>query len=412
MYHKPTSTRLLYVLFASQSLLSAAQIAMFTLIAIMAVELSGTESTAGLPSSAQTFTQALTALPIAMVMGRFGRRFGLTIAYTLGVLGGVVGLIAVLQGMFPLLLLSAMLMGMSRAGGDQSRFAAGEIFPRDMRARMIGRVIFAGTIGAIAGPALVAPVGRLMESIGLPADSGPWVAGAVLCAVAALITLLLLRPEPMHIARAISDEEENAESDFPRRPARRLSHLLLLPSVQLAMLAMLISQTVMVVLMVMTPLHMDHQHHSREAISMVIAAHTLGMFGLSAVTGYLIDRFGRIPMLILGALTLIVSAVMAPAAQGEFMLALALFLLGLGWNFGYVAGSSLLADALQGAERARVQGINDSLVAFSAGIMSLSAGPLFATGGYRAVSTVGIALTLVLILVTYLMRPRLEAATA
>jgi MFS family permease len=171
--------------------------------------------------------------------------------------------------------------------------------------------------------------------------------------------------------------------------------------VQLAILAMLVSQTVMVVLMVMTPLHMDHHHHSRDAISMVIAAHTLGMFGLSAMTGYLIDRFGRIPMLVLGGLTLIAAALLAPVSNSEFMLAAALFLLGLGWNFGYVAGSSLLADSLQGAERTRVQGLNDSLVFFVAGFGSLSSGPLYAAGGYFAVSMGGLVLTLLLLVLIY-----------
>ena len=106
----------------------------------------------------------------------------------------------------------------------------------------------------------------------------------------------------------------------------------MLPTVQLAILAMLVSQTVMVVLMVMTPLHMDHQHHSRDSISMVIAMHTLGMFGLSALTGYLIDRFGRITMLLVGAIILIASALLAPASTNQYILALALFLLGLGWG--------------------------------------------------------------------------------
>lgn len=411
MYQPSTSNRLLYTLFIAQSLFSAGQIAIFTLIAIVATQLSGTESAAGLPSSTQTFTQAFAAFPIAVVMGRFGRRVGLTMGYALGAVGAVVGIIAILQGVFPLLLLSAAFLGMSRASADQSRFAAGELFPKDMRARMIGRVIFAGTIGAVAGPALVDPAGRVAASLGLPADSGPWLIAFGLYGLASLLILLVLRPDPMRIGRAIADEEEQVEAvDSPRQPVRPLRTLLMLPTVQLAILSILVSQTVMVVLMVLTPLHMEHHNHTRGAISMVISAHTLGMFGLSAVTGYLIDRIGRIPMLVAAGVTLILAALLAPVAQGEFMLAVALFLLGLGWNFGYVAGSSLLADALQGAERARVQGVNDSLVAFAAGIGSLSSGPLFAAGGYGAVSAIGIVLTLVLMVMVYwLTRPRLEA---
>jgi MFS family permease len=184
----------------------------------------------------------------------------------------------------------------------------------------------------------------------------------------------------------------------------------MLPKVMLAIIAVLVCQTVMVVLMVMTPLHMDHHHHGRENIALVISMHTLGMYGVSAVTGYLVDRFGRVTMLIAGALVLIASALLAPLSTDQYILSVALFLLGLGWNFGYVAGSSLLADTLQGEERARVQGVNDSLVFLAAGFGSLGAGTLFAAGGYSAVSTAGLVLTLALIgLIVWLNRPQLEA---
>lgn len=413
MYSRATSNRLLYTLFVSQSLLSASQIAIFTLITIVAARLAGTESVAGLPSSTLTFAQAFFAFPIAVIMGRFGRRLGLSLGYGSAMLGGVVGIIAVVQGSFPLLLLSAALVGVGRASGEQSRFAAGEMFPEAERGRMIGRLVFAGTIGAVAGPVLVAPSGRLMELLGLSPDVGPWAAMLIMCGLATLITFFLLRPDPTSMALALADDAEKRSAKVVESPARPLSVLLRLPKVQLAILAVLISQTVMVVLMVMTPLHMDHHNHGRDAISLVISAHTLGMFGFSPVTGYLIDRFGRIPMLIVGALTLIAASLLAPIAITEFSLAAALFLLGLGWNFGYVSGSSLLADALQGAERARVQGINDALVAFAAGLGSLAAGGLFASGGFDAVSTAGLTLVLALVgLIIWFNRPQLNAEAA
>ncbi len=411
-YTSATSKRLLYTLFITQSLFSASQIAIFTLMAIVATRLSGTESLSGMPSSTMTFSQAFAALPMALVMGRFGRRLGLVFGYTLAALGGLAGIFAITQEAFPLLLLSAALFGIGRASGEQSRFAAGEMFPEAERARMIGRIVFAGTIGAVAGPALVGPSGRLLAARGVSPDLGPWAAAFVMCTIAALVTLFLLRPDPSLLAQAEDQKQADARPDEPVRPARSLRALLALPGVQLAMLSMLISQTVMVVLMVMTPLHMDHLNHSRDSISLVISAHTLGMFGLSALTGYLIDRFGRISMLVAGGLTLITAALIAPVSNSEYVLALALFLLGLGWNFGYVAGSSLLADSLQGKERTRVQGINDSLVFFVAGIGSLSAGPLFAGGGYVAVSTAGIVLTCIMIALTYwLARPALKVKT-
>src|SRR4051812_47558414 len=167
MYNKATSTRLLYTLFLTQSLFSAAQIAVTTLLTIVAVRLSGMESVAGIPSSTLTFTQALTAVPVALIMGRFGRRLGLILGYVAGTFGGVVGVLAVVNGNFPLLLVSAALIGLNRASSEQSRYVAGEMFPEAERARMIGRFVFAGAIGAIVGPVLVSPSGHLMESFGL-----------------------------------------------------------------------------------------------------------------------------------------------------------------------------------------------------------------------------------------------------
>jgi MFS family permease len=412
MYNRSTSNRLLYVLFFSQSLFSAATIAIATLMIIVAARISGDENVAGLPSATQTFSQALFAFPVAVVMGRFGRRLGLMLGYGAAILSALIGIFAITNGVFLVLILSAGLMGMARASVEQSRFAAGEIFPESERARMIGRLVFAGTIGAVVGPALVVPSGKLMETIGLHPDAGPWVATVLLCLIAAALTFFLLRPDPMTVASALAVEtgEARKKAGHAEEFVRPLSALLRLPKVQLGIIAALVSQTVMVVLMAMTPLHMDHTHHGRDDISLVIAAHTLGMFGLSPLTGYLIDRFGRIPMLMVGAITLIVAALLAPVSSEVPILALALFLLGLGWNFGYVAGSSLLADALRGEERARVQGINDALIFLAAGFGSLGAGVLFANGGYGTVSLAGLVLVVALIAVMWwLTRPQLTA---
>ena len=419
MYNKATSTRLLYTLFIAQSLFSAAQIAIATLTSIVAVRLSGTESVAGLPSSTLTFTQALTAVPVALIMGRFGRRVGLMLGYAAATLGGVVGVLAIFHGIFPLLLVSAALIGLGRASSEQSRYVAGEMFPEAERARMIGRLVFAGTIGAIVGPVLVSPSGRLMPSLDLHPDAGPWVAMILLCGLATMIIAFFLRPDPTVQARALAAQNSESVKATDAQPVRPLMKLLRLPKVQLAILAVLISQTVMVVLMTMTPLHMDHMANmgnmagmgametNRDAISLVIAMHTLGMFGLSPLTGYLIDRFGRIRMLLLGTLILSASALLAPLSTETLVLVVALFLLGLGWNFGYVSGASLLADALRGRELARVQGVNDALVFFAAGLGSLSAGPLFASGGYQAVSSLGLILVLFLMtMIWWLNRPQ------
>lgn len=258
---------------------------------------------------------------------------------------------------------------------------------------MIGRIVFAGTIGAVVGPLLVAPGTWVAQALGLDPNVGPWIIGLVFYSMATLVIFLLLRPEPMTIARQISDEEKR-KNDSPDEIVRPIAQLLRIPAVQLAIFATLISQTVMVSLMVITPLHMSHHNHGEGAISFVISAHTLGMFGLSSVTGRMIDRYGRVPMMVLGAAILIASVIISPLSTTMPVLVVGLFLLGLGWNLGFLAGSSLLSDALRGEERTKMQGVNDMFVAFAAALGSFSSGPLFEAGGYIAVAGLGFTLTL------------------
>ena len=418
-YPLRVSHRLLITIFVSQSLFSAAQISIITLHSIAAGILGGSDAAAGMPTTVVTFSQSMMAYGMGILMGRYGRRMGLLTAYGFGLLGAVLGLVAVLNGWFALLLISSAGMGIARSGSQMSRFVVGEIFPVDRRAQMIGRVVFAGTIGAVFGPALVEPSSRLarilrLEIITEPAlaqaqlaqvvmphasamselTTGPWVVASLLLCISVLITWLLLRPEPALIAQQYS---EAASESAKTAGGGRLRDLLRLPNVQLAILSMVICQTVMSTLMTITPWHMHLSDHGNAQVSLVIAVHVFGMFGLSPLTGWLIDRYGRVSMMVIAALILIASTIIAPlSTQMPYLLA-GLFLLGLGWNFGYVAGSSMLADALSGANRTRVAGFNDTLVAFCAGLGTLSSGFLFGLGGFLFVSVGGGAMALALL---------------
>lgn len=435
MYDSRVSKRLLTTLFITQSLFSASQISIITLHSIAAGVLAGTTTAAGMPTTVVTFTQSFMAYFFGIYMGRYGRRMGLTTAYTFGMLSAIIGVIAIYFGLFPLLLVSSAGMGMARAGADMSRFVAGELFPEQLRARMIGRIVFAGTIGAILGPALVGPSGQLAGLLGVNPNpsillantqftqslmpiadfsrgltTGPWLIATIMYGLAAIITIIFLRPDPSLIAKQFNGKKDKVSDSATGRPLR---DLLKLPNVQLAIIAMLISQTVMSTLMTITPWHMHQANHANTAVSLVISAHTLGMFGLSALTGYLIDRYGRIQMMIIGALTLIAAVIISPLSTQLPYLVVGLFLLGLGWNFGYIAGSSMLADALRNKERSRVQGFNDMLIAFSAGLGTLSSGFLFELGGYLLVSVGGGLLTLILmILIRQLSSKQVKLKTA
>ncbi len=389
-----TRQRLTGALFISQSLFSAAMIAAFTLSPILAAELGGSDSAAGVPNTLTLLGRAAAAYPIGWLFDRVGRRLGLSIGFALALAGAVLTVWSVMNGSFIGFCAGAALMGMGRGGSDQARYVAAEVQTADRRAKVIGLMVFAGTVGAVGGPALVGPSSRLAEAWDFLADTGPYWAAAGLYAIGLLTIFFFLRPDPKQVSRQIEAENPIKEPDVPARPMTKIFSQ---PAVLLAVAAMTIGQLVMALIMVITPLHMNHNNHTTESVSLVIMAHTLGMFGLSSVTGWLIDRYGRIPLIVAGAAILIISGILAPLSVAVPNLAIALFLLGLGWNFCFIAGSSLLADALAARERARAQGASEVLVSLATGVGSLGTGALFDQGGMTAVAAVGIALSLMLV---------------
>ena len=396
--------RIVSSLFVSQSFFSASAIAAFTLSPIISSALSGSDNWVGLPNTVVLLGRAGFALPLGYLMDRIGRRLALSGGYSMAVIGSAISVWAIVANSFPIFLLGALFLGMSRAAGDQSRYVGAEVFRLSRRAKVIGIIVSAGTIGAILGPLLVPASTTWMANLGFPEQAGPFIISGVLMIFATGAVFLFLRPDPKELGQAIAELEaaDNPQSvENIAKEARPLSQIFSAPMVQLAVLSMVIGFFVMAFLMVITPLHMDHNNHSTTAISSVIMAHTLGMFGLSWLTGGLIDRFGRVPMIVVGTAVLAISCILAPISLQVPILGLALFLLGLGWNFTYVAGSSLLSDALAAHERARAQGASEGIVAVGAGLSSLSVGLFFAQGGFLLVSMTAMIFTLLLALATY-----------
>ena len=387
-----TERRITGTLFTSQSLFAAAMIASFTLMPIISVELSGSESAAGVPNTINLLARAAFALPLGWLMDQIGRRLGLSIGFALAVIGFAVAVFSLIGGSFFLFCLGFGLVGAGRGAIDQGRYVAAEMQPHERRAKAIGFIVFAGTIGAIGGPLLVAPSSNLAQTFGLPPETGPYLIGVLACFIALLLVFFLIKPDPLELGKRFVEAptKEEAETERPLR------QIFAQPLAQLAVAAMVISQLVMTLIMVITPLHMSYLHHSTAAISGVIMAHTLGMFGLSSATGWLIDKYGRISIIVAGAIILIMASVLTPLSESLLMLALALFLLGLGWNFCFIAGSSLLSDTLHSTERGRAQGASDTLISLSSGVGSLATGAVFAIGGIIAVSGAGLAFTLAL----------------
>jgi MFS family permease len=403
--------RLIGVIFIVSSLVAAAQVAYFTLMPIIAADLSGSESAAGIPSTMGLLFRAAAAYPLGWLMGRFGRRLGLAFGLFVGVVGTAISAWAIGAGAFWLFSLGAGLAGVARGAADLSRYAAAEVALPDRRAKVIGWIVFAGTIGAVAGPLMVTPAVNLASGRGLAPDSGPFWAAAIVLAISTALTFVFLRPDPLAISRRDEAALRAANGGAADAPARPLAQLLKMWHVRLGMAAMTIGQLVMVMIMVITPLHMDHTGHGTGSISLVILAHQLGMFGLSGLTGWLIDRRGAAAVIIAGAMLLVTASLLSPVVLSVVGLAAALFLLGLGWNFCFIAGSALLATGLEPAERTRIQGISDAWSSAASALGSLSTGPLFAVGDILLVAAAGLGFSLALIAAWFLLRGR-TAVTA
>lgn len=404
-----TTRRLITVLFIGQGL---ALIALFTTAAIgslTGVQLAGTERVAGWPSTAQLLGGTIAAYIAGRVMNRYGRRVGLTLGYTVGIVGGLFAGLAVIAGNFTLFLAGMFLLGAARATSDQSRYAAADVSPAPMRSRAVSTIVFAGTIGAVLGPAITPIAGRWAESLGFDQLAGPWFVNAAVMTITLLFVFIFLRPDPRDVARRLNAQEAETRSHKPLLPARSFRQVLADPLVRVALVAMALAQTVMVMIMNITPIHMTHFDHGLDAISFVISMHILGMYGLSPVTGWISDRWGRSPTILIGSLMLIVSCVLAPTNPDTLPLAASLFLLGLGWNFCFVAGSALLTDQLAVNERPGIQGSADLVVGAASVIGSLSSGEVMASAGYGAANAIGIGVALIILIAAAL---RLRMAPA
>jgi predicted MFS family arabinose efflux permease len=235
-------------------------------------------------------------------------------------------------------------------------------------------------------------MGNYMKSIGFNELAGPFLAALALMVLVAVIIFVGLRPDPRDLGRQIA---EKYPSQAPVGQSRSILEILREPAALIAVMAMVLGQVVMVAIMVITARHMDHNHHGLTDVSRVIQAHTIGMFAFSIVVGRLTDKWGRGPVIFTGSVMLLLSCLMAPLSPDVFPLAVALFFLGLGWNFCFVGGSALLSDQLSPLERSRTQGTNDLMVGLASATGSFGSGVVFAATSYTVITIVAGVLALV-----------------
>ena len=383
----------LRVLVYSQVLGGAGLAAGVTVGALLAVDMLGSTRFSGLPAALFTLGSAGAALMVGRLSQRSGRRTGLATGYLGGAFGGAGVAVAVVLDSPALLLFSLFVYGSGTATNLQARYAGADLADEQRRGAAISTVMVATTFGAVAGPTLVQPTGRLAVHLGLPALVGPFILASIAYALAAMVLLALLRPDPLLTARALAAPDPGRPQPLPVAEAADPGGL------RLGATAMVVTQLVMVAVMTMTPLHMRDHGHGLGSIGLVIATHIGLMYLPSPITGRLADRFGSRPVIVAGGVCLLGAGLLAAAApeQSVPLLALALALLGLGWNLGMLGGTTLVTGAVPLAHRAATQGKVDLFVALAGATGGLSGGIVMASTSYATLTIAGGLLALAIL---------------
>lgn len=366
---------------------------------ILAVELSGSEAWAGSVTTALTLGTALTAIPLSQLAIARGRRVALTTGLTAAIAGTVLMVAAVITTLFPLLLAGAFWVGLASAVNLQARFAVTDLAERAHRGRDLSLVVWAITIGAVAGPNMVGPGAVLAGWLSIPAQAGPFVISAAGMILGAAIIAVFLRPDPLLTRRALDgNDADRAQPTAKRSTPWRAGWQIVTthPTAGAAVIAVITAHTVMVAVMSMTPLHMQHQadgtagHPDTIAlIGFTISLHIAGMYALSPVMGWLTDRYGPTATVLAGMGTLIAAVALTgllPQHMGA--VTAGLILLGLGWSAATVAGSTLLVSSLTPAQRVPAQGFSDATMSLAGAAGAASSGPVMGLIGYPGLSAV------------------------
>jgi MFS family permease len=349
---------------------------------LAAEDLLGSARWSGAPSALATTGVAFGSTWLAALIAHRGRRAALTLGYWVAATAAGLTALAAGVGAFPVMAVAIFILGAGYSASRLSRYAAADLYEPEKRSSAIGWNVWAATIGSVVGPLLLATTQRLSATVGIPVVMGPFLVAAVAFGVSGLMLRLLYAPAGIvELARATSKRREPTPSP---------------EGVRLAAVALIVGQVVMVLIMTMTPIHIRHGGLGLESVGVVFASHTLGMFAFSPVAGLMSDRLGRVPMIVVACVVLVASGLLAAASPpGSSALAAALFLLGLGWCFGFVAASALLTESAAGSRRMRLQGVVDSFVWGGAAAAGLASGVLLSTVGYGALSHLGAALALV-----------------
>jgi MFS family permease len=371
--------RVLQVLGAAQVFSGLAIGLCFAVNSLEAARLSDSDLVGGAAFTSASIGAGIAAWSLARIADRFGRRPSLATGYAVGAVGGALCTVALGIESWQLLLVGLVFVGSGMAAGMAARFAATDLAAPDRRGRALGVVLWASTAGAVAGPNLAVVARKAAGGLGLPDRSGPFLGCTIGFAVATLIVLSALRPDPLLTARRIV-----GAVDVPAARGRSLRSVFEVPDARLALGGLAMFHMLMISVMSMSPVHLNHAGHGVAVVGLVISVHIAGMYGLSPVFGQLTDRLGALRILAVAAgLMLAAAGTCASASEDEpAVLAVGLVMLGLGWSAGLVSGSVLLTNSLPVADRARAQGLSDVAMNVSGALGGILAGLAVAGVGF------------------------------
>jgi MFS family permease len=362
-----------------------------TVGALLAQDMLSSTSLAGLPSAVSTAGSALAAVAVGRLSHSRGRRPGLAAGYLAGAIGSAGIVTAAVTGNAVLFFIAMFVYGAGMATNLQARYAGADLADPAHRARAVSIVLVATTLGGVAGPNLAEFTGEVAHTFGIPHLAGPFLLAGVAYALATVVLAIWLRPDPLLLARTL-EAGRTATHSPPAAEGQ--------PSGVLAgVLIMALAQLIMVAIMTMTPIHMHAHGHGTAASGLVIAVHIGAMYLPSPLTGWLVDRYGRRTIAAVSGLTLLAAGIVAASAPDDsvVLFAVALALLGLGWNFGLVTGTAIITDSVPLATRAKTQGSVDVVVAVSGAAGGMASGLVTAAGGYPFLAISGGILALAIV---------------
>jgi len=361
--------RNLTVLFTAHAILGCQLPVQIVLGGLAGALLAPNKGLATLPLSAVVLLSMFTAPVASMFMGRFGRRAGFLVGAVAGALGGALAARSLVVGSFPMLLAGSACIGIFMGFEGFVRFAASDAVPEPERARAISWVLAAGLVNALVGPEIVRLLGDAMAPTPY---AGAYVAIIGLNLLGAAVLLFLRIPPPPRREPGI-------------RAGRPLGEILRQPTLIAAMVCGMVAYAVMSLVMTSTALAMGEHGFDADRAADVVRWHVLAMYAPSFFTGHLISRFGQTKIIAIGLMLLLVCTSFALAGYDLHHFYLALIALGVGWNFGFIGATSLLASAHRDEEQAMIQGLNDFLVFGLVAIASFASGLLLNVSGWPAV---------------------------